>query len=42
MSPSHPKELIAKENEIIFSLPKVYFELQESLKDPDKTFQDLG
>lgn len=42
MSPSHPKELIAKEHEIIFSLPKVYFELQESLKDPDKTFQDLG
>ncbi|MCH6580394.1 MAG: HDOD domain-containing protein, partial [Nitrospinae bacterium] len=25
-----------------FSLPKIYFELQEALNDPDKTFQDIG
>jgi len=39
---SHPQDLIGEENEIIFSLPKIYFELQEALHDPDKTFQDLG
>ena len=42
MGSSHPQTLISKQDEIIFSLPKVYFELQEALNDPDKTFQDLG
>ena len=42
MKLTHPKNLIGEEDETIFSLPKVYFELQESLADPDKTFQDLG
>ncbi len=42
MSLSGPQDLIGKEGEIIFSLPKVYFELQAALSDPDKTFQDLG
>lgn len=42
MSVSHPQDLIGEEDEIIFSLPKIYFELQEALNDPDKTFQDLG
>ena len=41
MKLSHPQDLIGEENEIIFSLPKIYFELQEALSDPDKTFQDL-
>lgn len=41
MSLSHPQDLIS-EDEVIFSLPKIYFELQEALKDPDKTFQDIG
>jgi putative nucleotidyltransferase with HDIG domain len=39
---SHPQDLIGEENENIFSLPKIHFELQEALSDPDKTFQDLG
>ena len=39
---SHPHELIGEEDEIIFSLPKIYFELQDALSDPEKTFQDLG
>jgi len=39
---SHPQDLIGEENEIIFSLPKIYFELQAALNDSDKTFQDLG
>ena len=39
---SHPQDLIGEEDEIIFSLPKIHFELQEALSDPDKTFQDLG
>jgi putative nucleotidyltransferase with HDIG domain len=42
MSVSHPQDLIGEENEIIFSLPKIYFELQEALNDSNKTFQDLG
>ncbi len=42
MKLSHPQELIGKEDEIIFSLPKIYFELQEALNNPEKTFQDLG
>jgi len=42
MSLKHPQDLIGEEDEIIFSLPKIYFELQEALNDPDKTFQDLG
>lgn len=39
---THPQDLIDADNEQIFSLPKIYFELQEALNDPDKTFQDLG
>ncbi len=42
MSLSRPQDLISEEDEIIFSLPKIYFELQKALNDPDKTFQDLG
>jgi putative nucleotidyltransferase with HDIG domain len=42
MGSSQRQSLISKQDEIIFSLPKVYFELQEALNDPDKTFQDLG
>ena len=42
MSLSGPQELIGKENEIVFSLPTIYVELQKALNDPDKTFQDLG
>jgi len=42
MSLQQPQDLIGEEDEIIFSLPKIYFELQEALNDPDKTFQDLG
>jgi len=34
--------MIGEEDEIIFSLPKIYYELQAALSDPDKTFQDLG
>jgi putative nucleotidyltransferase with HDIG domain len=36
----HPRELIGEENEIVFSLPTIYFELQEALEDPNKTFLD--
>ena len=39
---SRPQDLIGKEDEGIFSLPRIYFELQEALADSDKTFQDLG
>ncbi len=42
MSLSRPQDLIGEEDEIIFSLPKIYFELREALNDSDKTFQDLG
>ncbi len=42
MSLSHPQDLIGEEDEVIFSLPKIYFELQSALSNPDKTFQDLG
>jgi putative nucleotidyltransferase with HDIG domain len=42
MSLSRPQDLISEKDEIIFSLPKIYFELQEALNDPNKTFQDLG
>ncbi len=42
MSLSHPQDLIGEEDEIVFSLPKIYFELREALNDSDKTFQDLG
>ncbi len=42
MKLSHPQDLISANDESIFSLPKIYFELQEALKDPDKTFQELG
>lgn len=42
MSLKHPQDLIGEEDEIVFSLPKIYFELREALNDPDKTFQDLG
>jgi putative nucleotidyltransferase with HDIG domain len=38
----HPQDLISEDNEIIFSLPTIYFELQEALNDPNKTFQDLS
>jgi len=41
MSLSSPRDLIS-EDETIFSLPEIYFELQEGLNDPDKTFQDIG
>ena len=41
MSLSSPQNLIS-EDEKIFSLPKIHFELQEALNDPDKTFQDIG
>ncbi len=41
MSLSSPRDLIS-EDETIFSLPEIYFELQEALNDPDKTFQDIG
>ena len=39
---SHPQDLINEENESIFSLPEIHFELQAALNDSDKTFQDLG
>ena len=42
MSLSHLQELIGEEDEIVFSLPTIYIELQKALNDPDKTFQDLG
>lgn len=42
MSLSQPQDLIGEEDEIIFSLPKIYFELQEALNDGEKTFEDLG
>jgi len=42
MTLSRPQDLIGEEDEIIFSLPKIHFELQAALSDPDKTFQDLG
>ncbi|MEE8259778.1 MAG: HDOD domain-containing protein [Nitrospinaceae bacterium] len=42
MSLSYPQDLIGEEDEIVFSLPKIYFELREALNDSDKTFQDLG
>ena len=41
MSLTRPRDLIT-EDETIFSLPKIYFVLQEALNDPDKTFQDIG
>ena len=41
MSLSSPRDFIT-EDETIFSLPKIYFQLQEALNDPDKTFQDIG
>ena len=41
MSLSSPRDFIT-EDETIFSLPKIYFEFQAALNDPDKTFQDLG
>lgn len=41
MSLSSPHDLIS-EDEKIFSLPKIYFELQDALNNPDKTFQDIG
>ena len=41
MSLSSPRDFIT-EDETIFSLPKNYFQLQEALNDPDKTFQDIG
>ncbi len=41
MSLSSPQNLI-DEDEKVFSLPKIHFELQEALNDPDKTFQDIG
>ncbi len=41
MSLSSPQDLIS-EDEKIFSLPKIYFELQDALSNPDKTFQDIG
>ncbi len=41
MSLTGPRDLIT-EDETIFSLPKIYFVLQEALNDPDKTFQDIG
>ena len=39
---SRPQDLIGEEDESIFSLPRIYLELQEALGDSDKTFQDLG
>ena len=41
MNLSSPQDLIS-EDEKIFSLPKIYFELQDALSNPDKTFQDIG
>ena len=42
MSLRKPQDLIGEEDEIVFSLPAVYVELQKALNDPDKTFQNLG
>ena len=42
MSLNHPQELIREEDELVFSLPTIYVELQKALSDPDKTFRDLG
>jgi len=39
---TRPQDLIGEEDESIFSLPRIYLELQEALGDSDKTFQDLG
>ena len=41
MSISSPQDLV-NEDDKIFALPKIYFELQEALADPKKTFQDMG
>ncbi|NIQ00834.1 MAG: HDOD domain-containing protein [Nitrospinaceae bacterium] len=41
MANGGPRDLISTD-EKVFSLPKVYFELQAALNDPDKTFQDIG
>jgi putative nucleotidyltransferase with HDIG domain len=37
-----PQELIGEEDEIVYSLPTIYVELQKALSDPNKTFQELG
>lgn len=42
MSLRNPQDLIGEEDEIVFSLPTIYVELQKALSDPDKTFQNLG
>ena len=41
MSKLRPQDMIG-ENKIVFSLPKIYFELQAALDDPNKTFKDIG
>ena len=42
MSLRKAQDLIGEEDEIVFSLPTIYVELQKALNDPDKTFQNLG
>ncbi len=41
MSILSPREIIQTNSEV-FSLPKIFIELQSALKDPEKTFQDFG
>lgn len=41
MSIISPQDMV-NEDDKIFALPKIYFELQEALADPKKTFQDMG
>ena len=41
MSVSHPQDLIG-DDESIFSLPQIYFELQEALEDPNTTYKEIG
>jgi len=42
MSLRNPQELIGEDDEIVFSLPTIYVELQKALNNPNRMFQDLG
>lgn len=42
MSKSNTQDLIGEEDEIVYSLPTIYIELQKALRDPNQTFQNLG
>ena len=42
MSKSNPQDLMGEEDEIVYSMPTIYIELQKALSDPNKTFQELG